>query len=205
MKDLIITKADNSTLHDYYKKVIANVILHTCGQKKYEDLEIISILNGSNEISFPGFDEENLDSRLFAGYIRANKEFTKEASNLIEILLFPIHAKVHVNNLLYVVLSEPNKTDSYLSRVISSYDCRINFQRYIKSVEKELLNSDIIDTNIRYEDFIKRYQIVKNKSDRHILVAYLLSYIIEHAQIGPLSKTKIKIIKNILRKINGNY
>lgn len=62
-----------------------------------------------------------------------------------------------------------------------------------------------VDTNITYGNYREQYFDSTHTDERHILVAYLISYIIEYIQVGPLSKNKIKIVKNILRKFNKNY
>jgi hypothetical protein len=56
-----------------------------------------------------------------------------------------------------------------------------------------------------YENYRKEYSNVENINDRHILVAYFISLIIEYVQVGPLNKNKIKIIKSMLRRLNKNY
>jgi hypothetical protein len=119
------------TVEECYKKSIASVMLYTCGKKKYDELEIELIIAGNGVIPFPEVDSENPDARLFVGYVRANKEFTTDASDLIELLLFPIHEKVSVNTEIAKMLSESNLSDSFISRVVTSSDCRISLQLYI--------------------------------------------------------------------------
>lgn len=122
-------------------------------------------------------------------------------------MLFPIHEKVLVSVEILKMLSEDrvHHSDSFAARVVSDSDCRINLQLYINSVEKELLKGVEVDTNITYGNYREQYFDSTHTDERHILVAYLISYIIEYIQVGPLSKNKIKIVKNILRKFNKNY
>lgn len=209
IKSNILTEAQNSgintTVKECYKKSIASVMLYSYGKKEYGDTEFELILTGNGKIQFPDMSEENTDARLFVGHVRANKEFTSEASDFIELLLFPIHEKVSIDTKFDVVLSGLNTSDSFMSRVVANSDCRINLQLYINSVEKELLNNSILDTNMAYADYIKQYSKANTKGGRHVLTAFFITFIIEYVQVGPLSKNKIKIIKSILRRLNKNY
>lgn len=193
-------------VQECYKKLIASVLLQSFQKRKFEDLGIEDILSGSNVITFPTADEENSDARLFVAHVRANRELNGNSSSLIELLIYPIYEKVHVDAKLHGMLSEFSEPDSYISGIVGSIDCRISLQLYIHSVEKELLNSTVIDTNILYSDYQKEgYSLAKTKADRHILTAYLITFLIEYVQVGPLSKNKIQVVKNILRRLNKNY
>jgi uncharacterized FlgJ-related protein len=98
---------------------------------------------------------------------------------------------------MYKLLSESNLVDSFISRVVTSNDCRIYLQLCINSVEKELQNGCIINTNMTYKNYRKEYSKLENKTDRNYLAAYFISLIIKYVQVGLLSKNKIFFMRRV--------
>jgi hypothetical protein len=190
-----------------HKQAIIAVLLYSLNKPPLEETETDEFLR-SKEIIFPNPEPEKgniLKTRLFVSAIRANSSLKSDdaVSNLLEILLFPMQDKVFVNEEVLNVLEDKSIMRLWEDIFLTS-SCRTALQKYITVVEEES-KSELINTNIVHSLFVQSYLSKSSATNKHIIVVYLLSFIIECVQLGPLNRNKTKIVKSILRVLNRSF
>lgn len=200
------------SVNDSYKTLIKASLIHLNGQKiTYEQLiEDESSLKGLGTIDFSTNilieKPESLETKVFISSLRSTN-VNVFGQNLIEIMLTPICKKVYIDSqFLEDLINIEKEIPEELSRFIKSESVRMSLQVYVDSVEQEYLSGSM-DTNIKQSNFISTFLngFYNNNQKRHVVLAYVLTCLIDHVLISPMNTSKVKILKTIIRAANKTY